>query len=191
MPLLVGPNKIKEIHGGVKFLNVNEFVCPGPNVAEYDGGKNMIYGELKDIKNYKGLNKNLDKAIDFIVDKKYLNANFGKNLIEGNSIYFDYPEKVMTRENKDIESEYHKKYADIHIVLEGEEIIGYTSFEDCVETKAYNSEKDIAFVKGENQAEVLLNGKNFALFFPEEVHLPLLKVGEIKEIKKVVFKIEI
>jgi YhcH/YjgK/YiaL family protein len=97
----------------------------------------------------------------------------------------------MTRENKDIESEYHKKYADIHIVLEGEEIIGYTSFEDCVETKAYNSEKDIAFVKGENQAEVLLNGKNFALFFPEEVHLPLLKVGEIKEIKKVVFKIEI
>jgi len=86
---------------------------------------------------------------------------------------------------------YHKKYADIHIVLEGEEIIGYTSFEDCVETKAYNSEKDIAFVKGENQAEVLLNGKNFALFFPEEVHLPLLKVGEIKEIKKVVFKIEI
>lgn len=151
----------------------------------------MIYGELKDIKNYKGLNKNLDKAIDFIIDKKYLNANFGKNLIEGKSIYFDYPEKVMTRENKDIESEYHKKYADIHIVLEGEEIIGYTSFEDCVETKAYNSEKDIAFVKGENQAEVLLNGKNFALFFPEEVHLPLLKVGEIKEIKKVVFKIEI
>ena len=68
----------------------------------------MIYGELKDIKNYKGLNKNLDKAIDFIVDKKYLNANFGKNLIEGNSIYFDYPEKVMTRENKGIESEYHK-----------------------------------------------------------------------------------
>ena len=135
--------------------------------------------------------RKVDKAIDFIVDKKYLNANFGKNLIEGNSIYFDYPEKVMTRENKDIESEYHKKYADIHIVLEGEEIIGYTSFEDCVETKAYNSEKDIAFVKGENQAEVLLNGKNFALFFPEEVHLPLLKVGEIKEIKKVVFKIEI
>ena len=112
-------------------------------------------------------------------------------MIEGNSIYFDYPEKVMTRENKGIESEYHKKYADIHIVLEGEEIIGYTSFEDCVETKAYNNEKDIAFVKGENQAEVLLNGKNFALFFPEEVHLPLLKVGEIKEIKKVVFKIEI
>ena len=40
LPLLVGPNKIKEVDGGIKFLNVNEFLCPGPNVTEYDGGKN-------------------------------------------------------------------------------------------------------------------------------------------------------
>ena len=151
----------------------------------------MIYGELKDIKNYKGLNKNLDKAIDFIVDKKYLNANFGKNLIEGNSIYFDYPEKVMTRENKDIESEYHKKYADIHIVLEGEESIIYSPFEGCVETKSYNMEDDYALVKGKTQAELLMNTKNFLILFPEEPHLALLKVGEPKEIKKVIFKVEI
>ena len=30
----------------------------------------MIYDELKNIKTYKGINKNLDKAIDFIVEKK-------------------------------------------------------------------------------------------------------------------------
>lgn len=29
----------------------------------------MIYAELKDIKNYKGINENLDKAIDFITEK--------------------------------------------------------------------------------------------------------------------------
>ena len=29
----------------------------------------MIYGELKDIKNYRGLNKNLDKAIDLLLIK--------------------------------------------------------------------------------------------------------------------------
>lgn len=41
LPLLVeGPNKIKEVDGGIKFLNVKEFLCPGPNVTEYDGGKN-------------------------------------------------------------------------------------------------------------------------------------------------------
>ena len=92
----------------------------------------MIYDELKNIKTYKGINKNLDKAIDFIVEKKYLNADFGKNIVDDDKIYFDYPETVSTRENIDLELEYHKKYIDIHIVLEEEEIIGYAPFEDCI-----------------------------------------------------------
>ena len=40
LPKLIGPNKIKETNGGIKFLNVKEFICPGINVTEYDGGKN-------------------------------------------------------------------------------------------------------------------------------------------------------
>ena len=40
LPLLVEPGRIKEVNGGIKFLNVKEFTCPGPNVTEYDGGKN-------------------------------------------------------------------------------------------------------------------------------------------------------
>ena len=40
LPLLVeGPNKIKEVDGGIKFLNHVEVFCPGPNVTKYDGGK--------------------------------------------------------------------------------------------------------------------------------------------------------
>lgn len=150
----------------------------------------MIYAELKDIKLYKGINKNLDKAIDFIAEKKYLNANYGKNTIEGNTIYFNYPEKALTRENVDLELEYHKKYIDIHIVLEGEETIAYTSFENCIETQSYNIEEDYALVKGKAQVKFIMNTKNFLLFFPEEPHLALLKVNTPKEIKKIIFKIE-
>ena len=139
----------------------------------------MIYAELKNIKTYKGINKNLDKAIDFIAEKKYMNASFGKNIIEGDTIYFNYPEKPMTRENIDLDLEYHKKYIDIHIVLEGEESIVYTPFEDY------------GLVKGKAQAELILNGKNFLLFFPEEPHLALLKVNTPKEIKKIIFKVEL
>ncbi|UTC65128.1 hypothetical protein E4O00_02875 [Treponema sp. OMZ 788] len=40
LPLLIGLNKIEEINNGIKFLNVDEFKCPGPNVTEYDGGQN-------------------------------------------------------------------------------------------------------------------------------------------------------
>ena len=151
----------------------------------------MIYAELKNIKTYKGISKNLDKAIDFIVEKKYLNADFGKNIVDDDKIYFDYPETVSTRENIDLELEYHKKYIDIHIVLEGEEVIAYTPLEDCLETQSYNDEEDYALVKGKAQVELILNAKNFLLFFPEEPHLALLKIDTPKEIKKVIFKVEI
>ena len=120
-----------------------------------------------------------------------MNASYGKNIIEGDTIYFNYPEKAATRENTDLELEYHKKYIDIHIVLEGEEIIVYTPFEDCIETKSYNDEEDYGLVKGKAQVELMMNTENFLLFFPEEPHLALLKVDTPKEIKKVIFKVEI
>ena len=151
----------------------------------------MIYAELKDIKSYKGISENLDRAIDFIANKKYLNASFGKNVVDGDKIYFNHPEKPMTRENTGLDLEYHKKYIDIHLVLEGEEAIIYSPFEECVETKSYDMENDYALVKGKTQVEFLMNSKNFLILFPTEPHLALLKVGEPKEIKKVIFKVEI
>lgn len=44
----------------------------------------MIYGYIKDLGTYKGeCQKNLDIALDYILDKKYLNNHFGKNEILG------------------------------------------------------------------------------------------------------------
>jgi YhcH/YjgK/YiaL family protein len=90
-----------------------------------------------------------------------------------------------------LELEYHKKYADIHIVLEGKEAIAYAPFEDCVETKSFNFEDDYALMKGKTQTELIMNTKNFLILFPEEPHLALLKVDTPKEIKKIIFKVEI
>ena len=46
-------------------------------------------------------------------------------------------------------------------------------------------------MKGETQVELILNTENCLILFPEEPHLALLKVNEAKEIKKVIFKVEI
>lgn len=151
----------------------------------------MIYGEIKDIKKYKGISKNLDRAIEFIFDKKYLNNKVGKNEIDGDLIYFNCPDKVMTRNKANLELEYHKRYIDIHIVIDGEESIGYTPTEKCIETKAYDADGDFGLVKADVDMEFYLNREKFLMFFPEEPHIALLKVGEEKEIKKVIFKVEL
>lgn len=151
----------------------------------------MIYGDIKDIKFYKGISKNLDKAIDFIFDKKYLQNKIGKNEICGDTVYFNCPDSPKTRDRGDLELEYHKKYVDIHVVIQGEESIGYASEDKCIETKSYEEEGDYGLVKADLDLEFYLNKDKFLMFFPEESHIALLKVGESKEIKKVIFKVEL
>lgn len=150
----------------------------------------MIYGEIKDIMTYKGLSANLDRAIDYIYQGKYKNNNFGKNEIEGDTIYFNCPEKAITRDKNGLELEYHKRYIDIHIVLEGEESIGYSAFDSIVETKEFDMENDYALMKGDIQTEFYLDKEKFLIIFPYEPHIALLRVGHEKEIKKVIFKVE-
>ncbi len=150
----------------------------------------MIYGEIKDIKKYKGLSKNLDMAIEYIASGKYKKCEIGRNVLDGDKVFFNCNENIMTKEKNDL-VEYHKRYADIHIILEGEEIIGYSDFQKSVETQAYDEEKDYAFMKGEIKTETYMDKDKFAIIFPYEPHMATFKVGEIKTVKKIVFKVEI
>ena len=51
----------------------------------------MIYGEIKDLGLYKGISKNLDRAIDYILLGEYKNGVVGKNVIDGDNVYFNQP----------------------------------------------------------------------------------------------------
>ena len=49
----------------------------------------MIVGKLKDLKRYKGLNQNLDKAIDYICSANLYDLNLGKNYIDNENIFIN------------------------------------------------------------------------------------------------------
>ena len=75
LPKLIGPNKIKETNGGVKFLNTMDFTCPGPNVTKYRGdGNAAILEELLEFR------KRTDTKLDSVL-KEYVRATTIENLI--------------------------------------------------------------------------------------------------------------
>lgn len=84
--------------------------------------------------------------------------------------------------------ETHKIYADLQLVLDGEEFMGYIDPRDMLPDIAYDGEKDIALWKG-NIALLPLRSGDYALFFPGEPHAPSLYKKEGK-VKKAVFKIK-
>ena len=102
----------------------------------------MIYGEIKDLNQYKWISKNLDKAIEYILNEEYKKGIPGKNIIDGDNLYFNYPDCAITKEVKEGFLEGHKKYIDIHIVISGEENLGYTPRSEVKVKKEYDSEGD-------------------------------------------------
>lgn len=150
----------------------------------------MIYGNIDELKFYKGISKYLDEAIDYIILGRYKEYKLGKNIINGEKVFFNFDEGTITRNIANPDFEYHRKYIDIHLILEGEENIVYGSSENSTEITPYSTEKDVGFLKSKTELKFYMNKGRFLIVFPHEAHMALISVKEPKLIKKLVFKIE-
>ncbi|MBC2855689.1 MAG: YhcH/YjgK/YiaL family protein [Cetobacterium sp.] len=149
----------------------------------------MIFGKMNELKFYKGMSSSLDKAIEVIESGEYLNGKVGKNEIDGDNLFFNIQE-IDTKLEKDCFFETHKKYADIHVLIEGNESIGYSLEEELEADLPYDSEKDFAALKGEPKQIFEMKNDRFIIFFPDEPHMPIMATEKPEKIKKAIFKIK-
>ena len=83
--------------------------------------------------------------------------------------------------------ETHNVYADIQLILSGEEYIGYAKTKLLSPATQYDKDKDIQFWNGDVALLTMQQG-DWALFMPGEAHAPgLIKSGG--QVKKAIFKI--
>lgn len=150
----------------------------------------MIFGKINELKFYEGINSDLDRAIEIIQNGSYKDGNEGKNEINGENLFFNL-QNCQTKVLSDCFFEGHKKYIDIHVVIDGEENIGYSPKESLKEKTEYELESDFQVLEGEEEYRFKMDKDNFIIFFPDEPHMPLIATNEVpKSLKKVVFKIK-
>ena len=90
--------------------------------------------------------------------------------------------------------EIHRNYVDIQLLLAGKESILCRPVDGLKETVPYDGGKDIAFYRAAegNSVTVTLEPGKFAVFFPEEGHMPGLSCpGAAREVVMVVVKIAV
>jgi len=94
-----------------------------------------------------------------------------------------------TKESSIAKFECHNKNIDIQFCINGNETIGWKPREKCVtENGGYNEEKDVQLFSDAPDMYFQLTNGQFAIFFPEDVHAPMIGEGEIK---KLVIKVKI
>ena len=146
----------------------------------------MIFDDISHCDIYKALSQNFSKAFGFLQNTDFSSLPIGKLLVDGERVYATIQEPELADWN-DRAWEAHQKYADIQIVLDGEEIIGYSPVEALKVCSEYNPEIDCAFYTGDGNKAILKKGQ-FMVFFPQDAHKPCVISGEHKS-RKVVVKV--
>lgn len=149
----------------------------------------MICENIKNTKDYSGINKNFVKAFNFLKSQDLKALVPGKYEIDGDNVFALVQEYVT--ENEEVKNwEAHEKYIDIQLIVEGQEIMGYAPIECLEVNEDFRPEKDLIFYKSTLKgSNIKFTNGDYAIFFPEDGHRPGCALGECSKIKKVVVKV--
>lgn len=150
----------------------------------------MIVDQINNYGLYIGKNEKIDRAISYIKEMDFKNLEPKMYEVDGDEIFFNLIE-YETKEEEERFWESHKKYIDLHFILEGKEFIGYEQFNRMKVKENYHEADDYYLLEGNLQSKVLLQKDDFMILYPEDVHMTALKVDESERVRKVVFKIKI
>lgn len=149
----------------------------------------MIYDTLASIGQYLGVHKKLDKAILHILAEKYKGLDYG--VYEEEEFFFNVQDQTTKLEGE-CSFEDHLEHVDIHLIESGEETIGVSMQGELREAIWHNKESDCRLFDLVEETSVKLNNERFAMFFPKELHKPLISEDKVpRKIKKIVYKVKI
>jgi biofilm protein TabA len=134
----------------------------------------MILDYLDNIKYYEKLHPKFKQAFSFLLNNDLINMPVGKHEIDGDNL-FVILDKSHGREKEDAMLEIHRKYIDIQLILDGTDEMGWESKLKCVTPyDEYNTKSDIQFFKDRPSSWFTVKKEMFAVFFPDDAHLPLI-----------------
>ena len=136
----------------------------------------MIYDTLDQLKNYKGINRNLDTAIDFICNTDITALPNGRTLVSGDEVFINVMDAQLKKSDEAV-FEAHRKYADLQISMSGGETVGWLPIEKLPGTDEADENPLFRDFHGRADVSVQLEPGRFVLLFPHDAHAPCIGEG--------------
>lgn len=148
----------------------------------------MIIDHIRNREKYYCLGENYRIALDYLASVTEAVASVKQDVIlNGDSVYVKV-RPMMTKKAADAQYEAHTRYADIHYLAGGRELIGYA---DTASMKPgeYNAEKDVVFLEGQGTMLPLTEGY-FMITLADDAHKPAVGwTDEPEKILKLIAKV--
>jgi biofilm protein TabA len=147
----------------------------------------MIIDTLHHSERYETLHPGFQAAFRFLKKSDLAALPEGRCEIDGERL-FALTQRYQTQPLQEGKLEAHRKYIDIQYVVSGEEFIGYAPLADQAPVAPFSEEKDIGFYHGEASL-VKVSAGMFAVFYPQDAHLPCRQIASPQPVKKIVIKV--
>ena len=142
----------------------------------------MIIDTLSNSEKYVHLHPLFSKAFEFIKNQNLREIEIGKYAIDGTQVHAAVSEKEGVKKEA-AKFEAHDNYIDIQVCPRGVETLGWKPRETCTDINVpYNTEKDVTFFSDQPDTYFQLHEGQFAIFYPEDVHAPMIGEGLIKKL---------
>lgn len=149
----------------------------------------MIYDKLDNLEIYAGISEDIRVGLEWLRD---VNPEIEKGVYELSPRVKAIVSEYTTKELNENGYEAHRDYIDIQYLTSGQERICCLSLVYLKETKTYSKEIDAAFYKDADikPIEMQIGNGYFAIFYPQDGHMPCLSLGRTEKVKKVVVKVQ-
>ena len=149
----------------------------------------MIIDTLQNAPKYFSVHPLFKQAFEYITSQNLAAIEVGKfDIGEGLKVITNIA-LGKTAEASVSKFECHNKNIDIQLCIKGDETMGWKPREKCVTPNGdYNEEKDVQLYLDHPDTFFNLTDNQFVIFFPEDVHAPMIGEGEIT---KMVIKVKI
>jgi len=148
----------------------------------------MVIDSLENIQTYSKLNTRFIELFNFINKADFNMFDSGRHETSISGVYFLVNEYDTKSENLNI-LEAHKQFLDVQVMIKGEEIIEFETVDGHEITKEYNKENDYILFKPKIPVNIILKSNMFAVFFPQDLHMPGYAYNKVSSVFKVVFKV--
>lgn len=142
----------------------------------------VIISTLADTTRVELLHPLLPELFRYVRMHDLLHTPCGRIELDGDRLFINNvnPQCVTAAEQV---LEVHRRYLDVHILLEGEETIGWSPLAELKEEKqAYDVEADCALYTDRPSTYVTLRPGQWLMAWPEDAHAPVIGQGKIRKL---------
>lgn len=141
----------------------------------------MIIADLQDTASIEAMHPSFKNLFDYIKSHNLIEMPLGRITLDNDALFINNDAPTL-RPADEQTIEVHRRYIDVHIPLDHDEVIGWKATRHCTELLSdYDKKRDRMFYNDRPSTYLTLHPGEVCICYPEDGHAPIIGCGTMRK----------